>query len=336
MGITPRLVGSQAPTLLNVFLSVAGALRGRLIRGSAGEPQGWPHDLRPPGSGALPTTATALATAYGLKAMLLLEGYLFADLSPIVSHLRAREAEGGGYATRAQATARPEVTATVLDALHRVDATADFSQQIGAMENELGAFEKSRPYILSTMLETSLRLQPDAKLTSSLIKYLLEARRQYSEYSLWPEKAEPNLASPQPSTVHTARAICALAAVQAIRPNVAGVPEAIEQGASWLDREADLTGASEIIARPLEDTIESLPLRHFTAAWVVKALISAGLPGSHPTVSAAVAEVWKGFHGPSALWRLDNGELPIWMSFDAIEALQLAALAQIVPARFTD
>jgi hypothetical protein len=329
--------GLQAPTTLHALTSVARALRNRLIRASSGEPQGWPHELRAPGGPVPQPAATALATAYGLKSMVLLEGHLSPDLAPIVPSLRAMQAEGGGYATRAQSTARPEVTATVLDALHRVDGTADLTSQLQAMEKGIGEFEKSRPYILSTLLETSVALQPDAMMTSSLIKYLLAARRQYPPYSLWPEKAEPHLANPGPSTVHTARAIRALAMVHAVRPDVPGVLDAIEQAKAWLDEHANLTAVSEIIVRPLDETIESLPFRHFTAAWVVKALVAAGLPGSSPLVSAAVAEIWESYHGPSGLWKWQNGDTPIWMTFDAIEALQSAALAAIIPiARFTE
>jgi len=49
-------------------------------------------------------------------------------------------------------------------------------------------------------------------------------------------------------------------------------------------------------------------------------------------VSHAVAQIWNGYGGDAAaLWAWDNGDLPIWMTFDAVEALRLASLA--VPAR---
>ena len=56
------------------------------------------------------------------------------------------------------------------------------------------------------------------------------------------------------------------------------------------------------------------------------------VPTGHPSVSNAVAQIWSSYGGDAAaLWAWDNGDLPIWMTFDAIEALRLASLA--VPAR---
>jgi hypothetical protein len=49
-------------------------------------------------------------------------------------------------------------------------------------------------------------------------------------------------------------------------------------------------------------------------------------------VSNAVAQTWSSYGGDTAaLWAWDNGDLPIWMTFDAIDALRLANLA--VPSR---
>jgi hypothetical protein len=65
---------------------------------------------------------------------------------------------------------------------------------------------------------------------------------------------------------------------------------------------------------------------------VVKALVSAGVPAAHPSVSNAVAQIWGSYGGDTAaLWAWDNGDLPIWMTFDAIDALRIANLA--VPVR---
>ena len=64
---------------------------------------------------------------------------------------------------------------------------------------------------------------------------------------------------------------------------------------------------------------------------MVKALVSAGVPATHLSVSKAVDGIWDSYRrDTAALWRWDNGDLPIWMTFDAIEALRLAHLA--VPA----
>jgi hypothetical protein len=76
--------------------------------------------------------------------------------------------------------------------------------------------------------------------------------------------------------------------------------------------------------------METLYTRHFTAALMVKALVSVGLPSSHPAVSEAVAWVWGSYSDTAALWSWNNGDLPIWMTYDALDALRLASLASAI------
>lgn len=322
--IAAKLPAGQ-PILLQVLQDVSRALRGRLIRDSAGQPQGWPHDLRRQSEAATP-----LATAYGVKAMLLLDEQLTPDLIPVILNLREMARPEGGYATRTQSGPRPEVTASVLDALHRIDSTATFDSELSSIAADLGDFERRRPFILSTVLETCIELQPDSALTTSLIDDLLAIRRPYDRGLLWSEKAEQSLISPAPSTVHTARAVCVLAQVQAVRPS-AKVHEALEQAKDWLVSQHDIGNVSELIDRELDQEIEPLYIRHFGAAWLVKALVSVGLPVSHPTVSAAVSRVWRSYQPSQALWTWLNGDVPIWMTLDAIESLRMAALATTIP-----
>jgi hypothetical protein len=325
----PRLVpvpNPAAPTLLQTFQNVAEALRGCLARDADGRPTGWPPDLR-----ELPGKATAASTAYGIKTMLLLEDGLAADLIPVTESLRKMASTAGGYAGREQSAPRPEVTAAVLNALRRIAATEDFDAHMAQMERDLGDFEKCRPFILATMLETSLLLKPGTELAEILVDSLLAARRPYGDLLLWPEKAEPLLIDPAPSVAHTARAVRVLVSVQAIRP-ARPVQEALEQAVAWLIEQPHLHNAYELVERPVSGRPEGVHVRHFTAAWVVKALVSAGVPAAHPAVGKAVARIWDCYGGDAAaLWAWDNGDLPIWMTFDAIEALKLANLA--VPAR---
>jgi hypothetical protein len=219
----------------------------------------------------------------------------------------------------------------VLNALRRVGAIEDFDAHMTQMETSLGAFEKSRPFILTTMLETSLLIKPGTRLVEILADSLLAARQPYGDVLLWPEKAEPSLIDPAPSVAHTARAVRVLAIMQAMRPS-GPVLAALEQAVAWLIEQRDLHNAYEVIERPVTGRPELVHVRHFTAALVVKALVSAGVPAAHPSVSNAVAQIWSSYGGDTtALWAWDNGDLPIWMTFDAIDALRLANLA--VPAR---
>jgi transcriptional regulator with XRE-family HTH domain len=316
----PRLTSASASTLLQVFDNVARALRGSLTRAADGTPQGWPRDLRQLGA-----RATNLSSAFGLQAMLLLEGSLAPDLVPVAIRLKEGASPTGGYGAVTQREPRPEGTATVLQTLHRIDGTAQLCAQLDTMKTNIGDVERSRPYILTTMLETSRQLDPDSELTADLIRDLLDARRPYGDLLLWPEKVEPLLVSPAPSIAHTARAVRALAQVEQPSPEVRA---ALEQAAAWLIGQRDLGNVSENIDRLLEDgRLEALYTRHFTAAWVVKALVSVGLPTSHPAVSTAIGWIWRSYNERAALWSWNNGDLPIWMTYDAIDALRLAALA---------
>jgi hypothetical protein len=318
--VPPRLTSAPAPTLLQVFDNVARALRGSLTRDADGTPQGWPRDLRQ--LGARPTN---LSSAFGLQAMLLLEGSLAPDLVPVATGLEEGASPTGGYGAMTQREPRPEGTATVLQALHRIDGTARLCAQLDTMKTNIGDVERSRPYILTTMLETSRQLDPDSELTADLIRDLLDARRPYGDLLLWPEKVEPLLLSPAPSIAHTARAVRVLAQVEQPSPEVRA---ALDQAAAWLTGQRDLGNVSENIDRLLDDgRIEELYTRHFTAAWVVKALVSVGLPANHPAVSTAIGWIWNSYNERAALWSWNNGDLPIWMTYDAIDALRLAALA---------
>jgi hypothetical protein len=320
--VSVPLPSPSAPTLLQVFQNVADALRGCLVRDANGRPVGWPRDLRD-----LSGEATPIATAYGIRTMLLLEDGLAADLVPVAQNLQKMADPVGGFASHEQSGPRPEATAAVLSALRRIAVAEDFSAHIALMERGLGDFEKYRPFILTTMLESCLLLRPEIQLVEALIDSLLAARRLYGDILLWPEKAEPLLLDPAPSVAHTALAVRALASVQAIRPSDE-IQDALEQAASWLIEQRDLHEAYEVTERSAEGRPELVYIRHFTAAWVVKALVSAGVPTAHPAVSNAEAQVWNSYGGDiTALWAWDNGELPIWMTFDAIEALRLTHLA---------
>ena len=144
------------------------------------------------------------------------------------------------------------------------------------MERDLGDFERCRPFILTTMLETSLLLKPETRFVETLIGNLLDARRPYGDLLLWPEKAEPLLIDPNPSVAHTARAVRVLASAQAIQPSDR-VQEAMDQAVTWLIEQRDLHNAYEVTERMVDGRPELVYVRHFTAAWVVKALVSAGV-----------------------------------------------------------
>jgi len=277
--------------------------------------------------------------------MLLIEGHLAVDLMPVASFLAQAE-QGGGYAARTQGAPRPEGTAAVVSALHCIDGTGTFNGHLDSMAASLGDVERSRPLILSTVLETSAQLGSRPGLTETLVRDLLAARRDFGSGSgallLWPQKAEEGLVAPRPSVPHTARAVRALKvtldsaladtffADAALR---AATEKAVEEAAVWLADQQNLEGTSELIERQTEHGVEQLYFRHYTAAWVVKALVSVGLPASHAAVSAGLTRIWADYQPDMSLWRWSNGDVPVWMTLDSLEALHLAALSSAVTLR---
>jgi hypothetical protein len=330
-GPAEKVRSAPPALLLSEFRRIGNVMRHSLVTGKSGT--GWSQDLRKEVS----RPATRPSTSYGLRAMLLLEGHLAPDLIPVAEFLR-RADEGGGYFATSQSAARPEMTADVLRTLHRLDGTADYGHLIIRMKDHIGVFERSRPLILSCVLEASAQIGSDPQLTRSLVTELLATRRSYGHRLLWPEKAEEGLVAPVPSIVHTARAVCALAQVQAgwsRDPESAGDGPDLGQvqadAVSWLAEQDELGNVSEVIDRPVDGRVEQLYVRHFTAAWLLKALVLGGIPASHPTFIAATARIWHAYSPSAGLWRWRNGDLPVWMTMDAIEALCLAPLSTRLP-----
>jgi hypothetical protein len=316
----------RVPLLSQELQRIAAALRDARITHEDGV--GWARDLR---TGS--RKPTPVSTSYALQTIILIEGHLAADLVPIVEFLRKAVAPGGNYAPEAQSA--PEGTAAVLDALHKVDGTEPFNAHFASIKKGLGAFERTRPYILSRILETSARSRQDPDLIRTVTADLLATRRLFGGRQLWGQKAEDYLVGQRPSTVHTAIAVRvlglaedALADHDELAPQV---HEAIKDAGEWLAEGQDLDGASEVIERQLGDRVEVVYEREFTAARVLEALVSLGLPGNYAAVEAAKQRVWQDYHRETALWRWPNGDLPVWMTFDAVEALHLAAFAVPVP-----
>jgi hypothetical protein len=105
------------------------------------------------------------------------------------------------------------------------------------------------------------------------------------------------------------------------------VDEAVGQAVEWIvarDRADD--GVTEILRDPDSRRLD-VPINHFTSPWVLRALAgSEGVPG--PRVQAALTMLWDSYSPIDGLWAwTHDGTLPTWMTYDAIAALRVAALA---------
>lgn len=308
-------------SLASVFRKVGNSLAEHLVTDKAGRPVGWRHNLQQRGH------PTPLSTAYGLVAMTLV-GEPYIDLHGLAESLLAMRSPEGGWRGRA-GSPRPEITAAVIDALYRVGTTMPVDDALRLLEESLGPGSESRPYLLSSALRTAARLRPDGPLADRLVDDLLNSRLAFPEGKLWPEKKEPGLVAPEASVVHTARAMCTLNDFRQRRSDRPEVAEAIEEAAEWLIsiRHPD-DGITEELVRPKPDGMGTtrVLIRHFTAAWVAQALASSPrFPLAR--MQKALDTVWKRYDRDLGLWAWGSGDLPIWMTLDAIAALREASLA---------
>jgi hypothetical protein len=310
---------------LDVFHQVGRSLADHLIRDEDGNPVGWRHNLQKD------QHQTALSTAYGIKAMVMV-GEPHVDFDAIAANLFAMQAPEGGWRGRSGAS-RPEITAAVVDALFRIGTPMSVQTALTLTEQSLDPFSRTRPYLLSTVLQTVSRLRPDSPLAVGLIDDLLAARLDFGGTLLWPEKVEHGLALPEPSAVHTARALVALREVRFAHDRD-DIQEAIEQATHWLvARTKPDDGVTEELIRSRPDGHGSLrvAIRHFTSAWVVQALASAPFAVPFSRLNNALQILWSRFDHSLGLWAWGNGDLPIWMTLDSVTALRTATLALASP-----
>lgn len=316
---------AAGPSLLHVFHRVGASLRDAIGHDDRGRP-GWQQNLqqdRPP---------SVLSTAYGIKAMVVVDEP-YVDLDALAASLLAMLDETEVWSADPQSL-RPEIVATVVDALYRVGTPMPIDDALTRLEASLDdEFARNRPYLLATALQTVTRLRPDAPLADRLVDDLLATRQDHRGALVWPEKREPGLALVEPSTVHTARAVVALRDVLRNRDRT-DLTDAVEQATRWLvDRTDPDHGVAEDLARPDAGDLPEFrrSIRHFTAAWVVQALSLAPQPVPAHRLRAPLDLLWGRYDAAVGLWRWGNGDLPIWMTLDAITALRTAALTLTAP-----
>lgn len=328
-GPTASPTTRSAESVLDVFRRVQRAIERYLQTDADGRPLGWCHNLQQ----GLPPTP--LSTAYGVRILHLIDETSISRLGDFGELLRKMQQPGGGWAIKTQRAPSPEATAGVIDALVRVDPGLDVSPYVDLLLGEVDDEARKRPAILTWVLETILDLRPDSPAVRDLLTEVLDLRksRGRNRRVLWGQKAEPNLAHPDPSAYHTARACAVLrraGLVGAVPPDLAGrVDDALDSGVGWLLAQRGVENTSEVFQRTDDGQPGSAFFRHFSASWVLRSLLLCGVAPAHPTVSDALAKVWSDFDDEHALWRWSNGDLPIWMTFDGLASLRIAALAAL-------
>ncbi|MFI9759936.1 hypothetical protein ACIHFB_18545 [Streptomyces sp. NPDC051963] len=320
---------------------------------------GWSHALGE-SSSARPT---AVGTAYGLHIMLDLgvpDGRLSTgDLVDTLWRLRLPD---GGWSARSQGSEpRPEVTALVLGALARAGASrARLADEVArctdGFSHELDSAGRQSTHVVTTVLRGLLRAAPDSALLPRLREAIVDGALSdpgREHLRCWDYRLD--LENGRASALHTAQAVVALDRAARILGDNAAARATREDGVRWLlacpdgphDSCADLANFREEVRRPRSDDParhEVLNVRHFTAAWVVRALMSPtasriaraeGLQARwRERLDGAVAAVWAGQTDGIWTWELGDGtELrrPIWMTYQGLCALRAHAVWMYQP-----
>jgi DNA-binding transcriptional regulator YiaG len=292
---------------------------------------GWRFDLDDASQ-----SLSALSTAYGLKAVLLAGGrHWRVSLPRIRAMLRRLELDSGGWGTARQGMARPEITAVVVSALHDAGDDDEFvADRIGllidGLRSRVEGPEPARPYVLTTSLLELSRLEVDLTIGRRFIDDLIDLSTLDGGERSWPVvvKASP-LATSEPATVPTAGAVCALAA-WARRLADDRLHRVADEGRCWLERHGDLALDDEWIRTDKPDGGEDLlAVRHFTPAWVLRAVVEAGGDPSTGIAGLALREMLSYYVPETCLWRWPRGggSYPVWMTYHALAALMSWACA---------
>ena len=311
---------------------------------------GWSHSL---GESA-PSRPTALGTAYGLHIMLDLgvpDGRL--STGDLVDTLWRLRLPGGGWSARSQGTEpRPEITALVLGVLARAGASSErVAAEVGrctaGFTHELDRAGRESTHVVTTVLRGLLRAAPHSDVIPRLREALVDSavsdpRRDHLR--CWSYRLETPYGLP--SALHTAQAVVALDRTARILGEGAASKAAREDGVRWLlacpDAAQDLRNLREEVRRPRPDDPsrhEVLNVRHFTASWTLRALMT---PGAREVaeqdgletewralLERAAATVWAAQTDGIWSWgRVENSELrhPMWMTYQGLSALRAHAV----------
>lgn len=287
---------------------------------------GWPHFFNEPEAHRRPT---AIGTAYGLKLALVLGGQDYRpDRSRLAETLwKLRRPDGGWAARTGTGIGRPEVSALVLGALSSSGFDVDHLAEAGrTVEEEMSPDRDpeatKRTYVVGAVIRGLIRSLPRSPQLTQLREVLLSGAIEDPENGslrCWSSRlAVGSGDAPRPSTAHTAQAVVALLRAEQVLGQDHRTRLAVDQAVQWLRARRDLVDQTEQIRRFVRDNQpwETLTVRHFTAAWVARALLlmpPADPGGTDKLLDEAVRLVWQAHH--DGLWEWEDGERPLWMSY---------------------
>lgn len=339
-------IHSSNPSALNISQSCWRMLQESLVQvddPELGSLVGWPHFFNEPADHRRPT---AIGTAYGLKLSLVLGGYDYGlDRSKLAATLwKLRRNDGGWAARTGTGVSRPEVSALVLGALASCGFDETLLASAGrALEEALTrdrdpvAFQ--RTYVASAVIRGLIRYRPTSARLAEFRTVLLSGAIQDARHGnllCWSSRLETEEdATAFPSVAHTAMAVVALARAGQVLGEDGRTHDAIEQSVRWLRDHRNLISQTEQIRRYVADNVpwDALTVRHFSASWVARALllVSAATPsGPDDLLDEAMRQVQSAYR--DGFWEWDDGERPLWMTYQAASVLRdFAMRCSVIP-----
>ncbi|MEJ2889277.1 helix-turn-helix domain-containing protein [Actinomycetospora aeridis] len=313
-------VAPTPTTLRDVYQALGRAIVDNLVVDGNGSPQGWTRDFR------RDLGVTPLSSAYAIKTLALIDAP-YVDPHALGTWLHGAQERGGGWTSRGSGP-RPEATAVVIDALSHIGGPKPLGPSLDVLESLTSGPARANTFILTSVLEVLARMRPDSAFTRRTVRDLLALRQAEGTLGVWPEKTSGAVGGrPRPSAAHTARAVIALRILRATgaATDADEVDEAVAAGTQWL-----LSGShDDVIRENLEPKdehgrVRDLEIRHFTPALVARALCLVEDP-PWPRIQVLLDSLWSFYDAGLGLFVWPNGDVPIWLQYDAVTATRLAA-----------
>lgn len=289
---------------------------------SGGEWIGWCHRVEE-------DEVSTIATAYGLIIMrdLGVEFEAFRGEQVIRSLLEMRLPDKGWSASMQGEHARPEATALALLALSAWGRTAPVKEGLAAYEKLFAARRDPTLWRHVTSLATAIKMLTAIHSTSPMLETMVDklwnARNVFERDTLffWSHRLDAQRPTSEPSVAHTALAVSALARAPSF--DASALTPAVE----WLLSAPKWENTNETLIRRKANTKpEKLYWRHFTRALVINALLETDVDPAQPRLAEAVDALLE--ERREALWWWPGTtERPIWMTCDAVHALNAYAFA---------
>jgi len=281
-----------------------------------------------------------IATAYGLLILRLIGSThptFLKHKEEIINTLLDMRLQDNGWSGSSQGiTGRPEATAWAILALHEWGFDSDVLLGLKSLERmfENGADPEAKKFVftLSLVVSTVSRVCPGSPLLKDLSKILVDtaARDRNGLVKYWGKYtflyAETWSSGFDSSVLHTAHAMLALLAANKASCGEVGLPpEELISAQKWLLEQPQWANSHETIYRSTGvSKYEPLHVNHYTAPWVVAALLESGASPSENKIVAVIKELAEA--AENGLWNWGEEKHPIWATYDALMALTEFAL----------